>query len=535
MPRYEFSEGNSNKFWHIELEGSEFTTTFGKLGTAGQTSRKAFDSEASASSEYNKLIAEKTKKGYQLVADSLASVTGGAPVATPTPRVATPKAAGAAAPKATAPATVAAAKQAAPETTKHALPVATAATPGAMLLASAERSIALDPSDWAWATWRPLPPMPEVIESTEFDLAACLARLSKHVKSEMGGWLWDYSRAGLAPSMSKAEARFWLECMLKIDQKHPPAACAATLSNTPLPPLSLRELAASLRTLHRVPREFAMTAMALFSPVQVVELLAYARPTTLGQPRGGDLMLGFRVDVVPHLTASEVQHWKQQIAPRLAPNDFPAPGKHNDFYTEAAFEFQLAATLGMHDELLAVVDAWPDDRYTKEEWHDAYHVPQLMVAGLGSAALVDKHMRRLKLRLHRPHYMRAWLAHTEYAGLDYAAHCVVATKNKDDATAIAAVLALVHAPENAGPMLDVMMRSKAPKVGVAWLADNPAFALQGLAVVAAGRGALAAAAASRIAELRRALGDTSADGPRAAEMTTPPPWLKWTPKTEPVL
>lgn len=63
MPRYEFSEGASNKFWQIELTGTSFTTTFGKIGTAGQSSTKAFDSEAKAALEYNKLVAEKTKKG----------------------------------------------------------------------------------------------------------------------------------------------------------------------------------------------------------------------------------------------------------------------------------------------------------------------------------------------------------------------------------------------------------------------------------------------------------------------------------------
>ncbi len=67
MPRYEFSEGTSNKFWHIERAGTSFTTTFGKIGTAGQSSTKSFDSDAKATAEYNKLIAEKTKKGYQLV------------------------------------------------------------------------------------------------------------------------------------------------------------------------------------------------------------------------------------------------------------------------------------------------------------------------------------------------------------------------------------------------------------------------------------------------------------------------------------
>ncbi len=67
MPRYEFSEGTSNKFWEITLEGTSFTTRYGKMGTDGQTTEKSFKSEAEARKAYDKLVAEKTKKGYELV------------------------------------------------------------------------------------------------------------------------------------------------------------------------------------------------------------------------------------------------------------------------------------------------------------------------------------------------------------------------------------------------------------------------------------------------------------------------------------
>jgi uncharacterized protein (TIGR02996 family) len=67
MPRYEFSEGKSNKFWEIELDDESFTTRWGRIGTAGQETTKEFDSRADAKREYDKLIAEKVKKGYVLV------------------------------------------------------------------------------------------------------------------------------------------------------------------------------------------------------------------------------------------------------------------------------------------------------------------------------------------------------------------------------------------------------------------------------------------------------------------------------------
>jgi predicted DNA-binding WGR domain protein len=79
MPRYEFKEGTSNKFWEINLDGSSFTTTYGKIGTDGQTSLKEWDSDDKAKKEYDKLIAEKTKKGYILVSGGGGGSNGKAP------------------------------------------------------------------------------------------------------------------------------------------------------------------------------------------------------------------------------------------------------------------------------------------------------------------------------------------------------------------------------------------------------------------------------------------------------------------------
>lgn len=67
MPRFEFVEGKSSKFWEIELQEESFTTRWGKIGTDGQETTKDFDSKAEARKEYDKLIQEKTKKGYVLV------------------------------------------------------------------------------------------------------------------------------------------------------------------------------------------------------------------------------------------------------------------------------------------------------------------------------------------------------------------------------------------------------------------------------------------------------------------------------------
>lgn len=67
MKRLEFSEGASNKFWEIALEGNQFTVTFGRIGAQGTTTSKTWSDAAEARKEYEKLIAEKLKKGYREV------------------------------------------------------------------------------------------------------------------------------------------------------------------------------------------------------------------------------------------------------------------------------------------------------------------------------------------------------------------------------------------------------------------------------------------------------------------------------------
>src|SRR5258706_807389 len=73
MPRYEFSEGTSNKFWEINLSGKSFSTTYEKVGRSGQTTNKTGKNDEEAKKEYDKLIAEKVKKGYELAGGGAAA------------------------------------------------------------------------------------------------------------------------------------------------------------------------------------------------------------------------------------------------------------------------------------------------------------------------------------------------------------------------------------------------------------------------------------------------------------------------------
>lgn len=78
MPRFEYKNEQSNKFWDIKRSGNKLTVSFGKIGTPGQSKDKLFDSPDEAKSEYEKLIAEKVRKGY-LKADAVSRARSAKP------------------------------------------------------------------------------------------------------------------------------------------------------------------------------------------------------------------------------------------------------------------------------------------------------------------------------------------------------------------------------------------------------------------------------------------------------------------------
>jgi predicted DNA-binding WGR domain protein len=64
MRRFELKDATSSKFWEVDVEGKDLTVRFGKIGTNGQTQTKSFPTAEKATSERDKLIKEKTGKGY---------------------------------------------------------------------------------------------------------------------------------------------------------------------------------------------------------------------------------------------------------------------------------------------------------------------------------------------------------------------------------------------------------------------------------------------------------------------------------------
>jgi predicted DNA-binding WGR domain protein len=70
---FHFISGASNKFWAIEMNGDSFDVTYGKIGTDGTKQTKSFADAAAATKAYNKLVLEKTSKGYVEIGAAVAS------------------------------------------------------------------------------------------------------------------------------------------------------------------------------------------------------------------------------------------------------------------------------------------------------------------------------------------------------------------------------------------------------------------------------------------------------------------------------
>lgn len=72
---FEFKDEKSSKFWEITTQDTTLTVRYGKIGTDGQTTEKNFATPEATQKEYDKLVKEKTKKGYVEVGENVPTFT----------------------------------------------------------------------------------------------------------------------------------------------------------------------------------------------------------------------------------------------------------------------------------------------------------------------------------------------------------------------------------------------------------------------------------------------------------------------------
>jgi len=473
---FQYCEGKSQKFWSITREGCTHTVNYGRLGTAGQTQTKEFATEDEAKKSCEKLIGEKLKKGYVEVAVESASPSQDAEVATKSEQSETKTQ-----------------KPAIPATATDTEPPEPAIAQGveqkAIARQAVPRSLDLDPDDWLWATWRERTPRKRP-EPTPFNQKEALKRLSKIPDSYT--WNWNCAKAQIAVSLSREEAHFWFTVMVEVNHHHhrnpgvklKPKELALQLAERSFSgELSLEQVKEAIA----IP-EFILPLVNLFPVADLMDCLLNRNINIIGSPQE-KLILGFHSYALPYLTEAEIELLRQRLRPELNPANWPI-----NYHAKPPAAFHLAAQLKLHDELRLLVESWPDDFYGGQYTLDYCHRPQDIIFGLGDPRLVETHMRRLKLRLKNPSHIRVWLAHTEYAALDYICERILAAENKEDAEAILKVFKLVKAPEAAPYMLELKRASKTPQIARQWLDENLEHSVAGLIPVAARRGRLADAA-----------------------------------------
>ncbi|HEX9997057.1 MAG TPA: WGR and DUF4132 domain-containing protein [Abditibacterium sp.] len=507
---FTYSDGKSDKFWNIAIDGESFTVSYGRSGTTGQTQTKSFDSENAAQSAADKLIAEKLKKGYVE-----ASPSNGAPAAPTTSKTA-PKVAPK--PKSQKPA-----PEVVPEDeTSNSVQVSASLSWNG----DEERQLKLDARDWLWATWRPrVPESRPTLEAKPFDKEEALQSLAK-VFGKYYYSPWDWSKAKISSTFGRQEAYFWFVAMTT-PMKYSHTVQQATVQNEYLSQVAAHDFEKEIKTQdlidnlkmtgperqNQITPQLVSVLSHLITPVELLDILLIQDKNARSKNphRHQNLIFdqsfcdGFREYILPFVTVKEAEVMRERLKTEFSPRSWPL-----SFYEPPKIAIFLAAQLGLHDELLAIVKGWKDDFYSGEEWHDHYHRPQEIIFGLRSAQEVEAQMRRLKLKLNKPPYIRAWLAHTEFSAPDWVKESILGARGesyrttaKDIAEKLTKTFALAEAPEIAPEMLQLLLESKAPRVAREWLDAHPSHTLRGLAPVAAGRGKLAEAAIEQLRSLKK--------------------------------
>jgi hypothetical protein len=361
----------------------------------------------------------------------------------------------------------------------------------------------LEHRDWMRATWRsrqpvPLPTLPR---PAPFDRDACLARLAAIPVNEFGWWEWQ--RLELLPALSREEAQFWLLAILgsrrSFAENVTPQEVADRLARQNFegrPSLDEIEQAFAGGTPSAGQSLLFQTLLTLLTPVEILHLLRRGPGWSAfvgSWDWAGCALDWFAHDVLPHISNEELDEVRLALRQQIS----------SATWTRNSLEwpdpvFHLGALVGLHDEMLAIV--------TGRDWpvgHPHYHRPHDIVFGLGTPALVVQHMRRLRLQLEKPEYVRAWLAHTELSELDFVRDSILEVKNKKEAVPLVEALAVVRAPEVPPVMLELKRSSKAPQVARHWLDREVGNAVSGLLAVAAGQGPLAEDAREYLQEAQR--------------------------------
>lgn len=515
----QFSEGSSDKFWKIRLEGNSFTVHYGRVGTSGQSQTKSFTSDAEARKNYDKLVAEKLKKGYQRTGESVGALPDAAvvkDVGAPALKLENVASSDGSACTAQSTATAVMEKTVAlqsvnsslSETASTSSPNAPASsahkslppTPGAF---KSERRNDLKPEELAFAVWNPLPSLPEA-KQRPFDLDKLCEELKAVVEPVLDNWSSHWKKKCPTPlHMSKQESRFWMEVVISGREK-----VAWTGDEKKLRALKDEKIDKIIKHVRTCDYSKEKTAEELREGFKLISssnfgVLAMSDTAKLlcshwSDPRmivdqalamspepAFSLMRVFRQYVMPRLSESELEELRSFVRAKLDPQKTLSARPDEPEWTA----YTVACFLRMPEEVERLVEVIPNGWFGRDQ-RNAFH-PQLYVMSLSSKEKIVAAALRTNLYLGHGHIYyytsgstvdaiaRAWLAVTGYDGLhlisDYVRH-----NHRDAGDAMIGHLKLINGPELAELMIDLLKFDHSRFTARKWLMEHSDWALPAL-------------------------------------------------------
>ncbi len=356
------------------------------------------------------------------------------------------------------------------------------------------RGIDLPPNAAYFATWKDTPSLPRPA-ALPFDKAECLRRLGRVREHEHSNP--DWREAEIAPTLTPAEANFWLAVVAHWCEGYHPANIPHTLKNLQFRgPVDQASVPALFQRQHHrfVPRELAAVLANIYGLVPFLARLAAGefRTPMVGPywPRPQNeviLVRGAWEFVRPYLTPAELTELRDLLRPQLDPATWPK--KYDD---PNALPYHVAALAGMHNEIRELVRGWKSGLTAQARNAMPQTSPLLVLLGLRDPALVDATARDIGLSLSYGFDLQAWLAHTGLLGVRLAAEQIV--RQRYCPRQLLDELTRVKDPALAPHMLAIRVRSRNPAPARAWLETNVGSAVAGLLPLVLGKDKMALAA-----------------------------------------
>lgn len=518
---FEFKDGSSSKFWTISIEGHSFRVNFGKIGTSGQTQTKTFGSPSEAKVAYDKLVAEKLKKGYVRVSETAApTIVAQSTISTYTEGPTLKHLRGRSTAVVEKPS-----KQNTAKTEK----------PDEMVPYSSVRSIGsnikLLPEDYIWCSWLPRTvnlPKPEVVP---FHRERALKELAA-MGNDGSKWAAEAAKKFLSPlQMSPEEAEFWWQASDQFKQMPGSRVYFANRESSPECAEAKQKIIDYLRlaniTGNVTTAEMDRLLLQMYDDEHWLDALIFlvcalcpapylAQYTATQKEEVAYLIMKkFRERVLPHLSEAELELVRSWLRRQLSTTKWlTKPPEHSvrSMYVSAAF-------LSMSTEVLQLVESLPDGIFA--ESRDNTPVPQVLVLALPSPEEILKHGERLGLRfyadsnyysymLNKETFIRPWLAATGLQGIPLLVKNIRDSSQDEAEKRLKLLASLMDVPELA-PVCINLLDSHVSHTARTWLESHGDWSAPALLEVCTRRDKSGEAAKDILQTIYRSLSRESLD------------------------